>query len=444
MARDQLYNLAATIKLPQGNLKLRLQNDWLTVPEGYTERGEDTYPLPIRIMEIGSFKVGANNDSSELIYSASSIDVKIRIEERNYIEWFNLMKELKNTQQRLSIITAVDFTCVLELNGSPIWSGVLMPQNISGKLRNREIDLTFVDYMSRLKIADPRENPLSLNLSEKYLVTDIIYQLLNMFNFVGVPDVCTQVVSLSNYEAEADGVEATRGFEHFGIFASNYFRSDDLYTDCSQVLKSLLASFGCIGLLGLDRIFYIIPRRYSGQQKINLLKEKRKDDDIQGEVILAKKGLKVNVYTGSPGVFQTYNYGNVSSDGIEEITIHEPAGLLPSGTVSYSGLSIWVDTQWYFVQMNRVRDKNPDGSYTGYKSNWRLTADAYWELINHHRSNLIIPVLSNPVAFGYSQLLQDHRIGLYYTMAEFPNIIFRPRLIDYNLLEDEAELDLIS
>ena len=165
------YNLASKVECPAGVLKLILTNAPLSLPapeyEGYASNINEGYQLPFNILEIGTFKVGNNNNQSELIYAPTNVDITIQLDTWVYDRWKDLLTELKHNE---------DFYAWIQIDGNTIFSGIVLPDNAGGEMIGRKIGLTLVDWTSRLKYEDNKTNPLGLNLGAIYSVKYLKHQ----------------------------------------------------------------------------------------------------------------------------------------------------------------------------------------------------------------------------------------------------------------------------
>lgn len=407
-------------KFPIGDLSFTFTIDSNNLPFGARAQ---------LLKDFGSFTIGSDRDN-EVIYYPNNFEIDIKTEEE-FEDWIQILKDL----------CTVSTYSMIQQDGVYIFRGYVQQSSVKGDMFRKTLSFRCADQILALKDVDPKTNPLNYGTTQKrslqYIITDILNSYLDI----------DQVVSLCTYEAKVLGSGVYRTWVNFGVVPyEHYFRNtSNPYDTMLDVLKSIMVTYGSIGYIGTDEKFYMIPRVYQNNSVFDIANTLIKN--IELNVMRKMEGLKLYVYTGSPGTYQTYNYGDVSSnpDRVETIRLDQAVGLLPDNVNSASNLFLFNGTTWDTADFNGVRRKKADGSYTNDKSLWRLTGDDTWAAIQKDRVNYRVTLPGQFDNFTKkSKLLSDHNPKQFYRLLQFPNEYLRPRRFKYDLTKNEAEIDLLS
>jgi len=412
--------------LPQGLYNFTIKFFYSDLYEGGEEHA---------LVDFDGFSIGTK-EPKEIYSFPGEFNLKFKVLGDNQ-KWFNVLNELKK------------ITCTVQVHdpkGYQIFSGYVYNGNdaVRGDKKNQTITVKVVDQSYRYKTVDPRTNPYGYNLNAPILITELIADILD--HNVHFPFV-EEVVSTCTYEAEAtfSGGSAVVPFSGFGIYPYRYFNPNSPYENVLAVLKQLLKCFGCYGYVGIDRKYHIVPRLYSGQTA-KLLRQRLMGDKFEPEIIPKLRGIQVYVSDGSisPLQYEETSRGAVekNADGslkypeeVEVLRIEQAVGTLPGGGAA-SNLFLWNGSEWATAIFNRVRRKNPDGSYTAYTALWKITADDAWEIVKNDRLLFKIEAAST----DNRDLISDYSMSDFYQLEEFPDKILKPRHILYNLNKGRAEI----
>jgi len=424
------YNITAYSKLPQG--RMRMNVIWESVIYG------NTFDVQNKIISHSKFSTGNNRDN-DVIFYPNDIDFTIKFY-GDTDKWKNILLELSTIGAEVNV-----YIMVGQNDERHRFSGMIVPESVDGDLNEKIISFKAADEFELLKKIDPRTNPFDYVLTNDVSFVDLFYSL---FSLAGIGYI-SEVTHNSTYEAQYSFEELTltAPFERFGTLYSKYFSSNSFYSNLADMIKGILTSFGCIGYVGFDRKFYIVSRVYQGQGFITIDKDDI-GDKTPTEIVRKQLGLKAYVYTGAPGTFQTTTRGDVTKDPsrVQELRIMEPTGLLPDGSTQYSGLRLYDPAEgWLAGDFNKVRRKNADGTtFTSYKSNWLLTVDDAWSLIQNDRFLFKPKVQGEKNAQGRSSLFDVNNIGSYYKLPQASSKVLRPRRMEFDAKRDEVEIELLE
>lgn len=411
-------------KYPIGDLTLTFVVDSGNLPFG---------ARPQKLIELDSFSVGSDRDN-EVIFYPNNFDVEIKTEE-DFEDWLTILKDL-SLKETLAMI---------EKDGDYIFRGSVQKSSVKGDMFRRSLGFRAVDQIMNLKNFDPADNDLNYVLDETHRITSILQDIFT--SGIYFPDgtaYINGVVSLCTYEANVNS--NYYNFSDFGVRPYNhYFSSGTPYDTVLDVVKQILVTYGLVAFVGFDRKLYLIPRVYQNNTVHTI--QNNEIADIETNIMRGMEGLKLYVRTGASAfTYQTYNYGDVitNPDRVEEIRIDQAVGSLPAGG-GYSGLELWTGAAWEFADINTVRRKEADGSYTTPTSLWRLTGDDTWSIIQKDRMNYKVTLKGSFDALTHkSDLLSTHNPKQFYKLAQFPDEYLRPRRLKYDLNDNSVEIDLLS
>lgn len=420
------YLLLDPCKFPVGDLKITFSID----------SANYLGAQPQKLKELGSFTIGTGNDN-EVIFFPNVFEVKIKTDVE-FDKWLTFLKDLR-TEETLALIQDED--------DKYIFRGYVQKSSVKGDMFRKTIGFRSYDQILNLKNFAASDNDLAYGNTEKVKIIDILKDIFTTGTyFQDGTNYINDVVSLCSYEAKIAGSPTYVGFDDFGVIPySIYFNPASPYDTVLDVVKSILVTYGCVGYIGTDEKFYIIPRVYQNNSLVTI--QNNEIADIDTKVMRKMEGLKIYVFTGTLGSYQTFSYGDIISnpDRVEEIRSDQNGGTLPSGGGGNVNLWLWSGGIWNDVELNYFRRKNADGSYTSPTSLWRLTGDDTWAIISKDRLNYNVTLKGKFDSLTMkSDLLTTHNPKQFYKLAQFPDEYLRPRKLKYDLNENKVEIDLLS
>lgn len=343
------------------------------------------------LVKISEFSLGSDEDS-DLINLPGEVSVELFF----YEDTKDTIELLQYLQQKIS---SEFINVYFYLNSELIFQGYIDPSTDRLKLNEdkKTIQLSILDQTLRIRDLDPKTNPFNYpNLNDNRKIIDLIQDFF-INNIFGYDNYILGLEQYSTIEAQA-------------IIGSNYitFFFDQLYANLNfyyrplgagydrliDVLKSILINYNLIAYIGFDRKLYLIPR-FDGLNEIFEVQKYNLIDKPEYKITDKIDGVKVHVWKGShpkENNYYIYTLGNYTDgdNNSEELFIDQPCGSFPGG--SYSGIAVIYNSQYYWIEPDRVRYKKRDDSYSGYNSLYKLVADDNWDKIKFPRLKCEIEV----------------------------------------------------
>ncbi len=343
------------------------------------------------LLDFDTFNVG-NDDISDIIYYPGNFKLKLKVN-GDTNKWIAIYRDLLNV------------TCVVDVfdGNKHIWSGYVDKDDVNGNSFTKTLEFTTLDQMKRLENYKPSENPFNYNLNNFGKVIDIIKDILTSDNFFQFPYI-SEVVYLGKMEARYDngGNWIYKPFEDFYTEYNYYYNSNVGYENVLQLLKQILLNYNCIGVIGFDKKFYMIPRVAENPDVITITREML-NSYPEWERVYRMRGLKAKLGTGTVGVYHEELRGDTESESkrkVENITIEQPGGnwrIEGSGISGYSGVYLNIGGVLAATKLHdksfRTKDKN--GNYTEWKSLWSIPVDTTWDLIKFDRQKVKVKITGN-------------------------------------------------
>ena len=285
-------------------------------------------------IQLNPFVYGNDEDIDTIIYPGSvdiefSILYKVPSDPPNPFQEFNWSMLDSNAEYyRLNSVLAFEGTVVtIDRDGSEYMKGYIDSGKINGNYENKSFTLTVLSDFGKLKSLDPRaldpadylSPPYDVSPGQQVLFTDLLLTLIQEV----YPSI-TQVVLMSDVYSETVytllGVPQSVGAGYFGTFNYHYIGTSSLYESAAEIVKDILAAFGCVGVV-IGNKFLMQSRFYYSQTKVTILKSQFVKGKGPAPFSSSKMdGMKVIVRPG--GTFLTYEqwYGSIEKwigvDGI--------------------------------------------------------------------------------------------------------------------------------
>lgn len=363
----------------------------ITIPDGGYSVEESHH-----LTEFDTFQIGSSNYNEVIFYPSNfKFTFTVTVDNDRFDKWLLIYK----------LLTSNETTVNIQKDGVDYFWGNVYPRGITGNKDSYEIGLTVIDPITELKYVDNKTDFPGIPVGDSDVMhfRSIILELIQAVHPKFTSE--SQILSYCQYQFESEhtflGVPWVGNWSDMGIYNSRIFGSNSPYNDALDALKSILLAFGCYGVFGLGNKFYVIPFFFSSAaNQVNLLSLRKDQEPFVSPKI---RGLRLKVFTGTVGSYQDYDYGEYE---IIQASRHEddsgdyyefyhdiPAGDLPvSG--AFTNLLIYVPDyvvglglgHWDLMRHNYCRLN----SVSAWKSLYRVTGDAYWDLVSRNRYGHIL------------------------------------------------------
>lgn len=317
-----------------------------------------------KLVDLGEITVGDDKES-DFIYYPSNFTTQVHIN-GDPTFWQRIIDELSSG----TIYTE------LKIGTQIIHRGFIYSKSIIGNRLDKTIRFTCNDNSTQLKSFSPSSNPFNYDLNDSvgYFMKDLILDLVSNQNLYEYPFI-NDVVYLGSLQVRntISGNEVIFNFNQLGARASFYYSSNSNYKNLSELFKSIMINYNCIGYFGLDRKLYLVPRLYEGQATTEISKfDLLKDPEYQ-LTTREIEGIRGYLWTGSHpknnmNNYSVVNYGTINSENendptrVEKLYIDQPFGVYPpapNNSTGFSGLLGYYNNQFYQLDIgNNARNKD--------------------------------------------------------------------------------------
>jgi hypothetical protein len=402
-----------------------------SIPPGVDDVTEEHTMIDFDEADIGSEK-----DDDETIFMPTNMIVEMQLQ--GSVEFLETVAlELATKTTVVQIFKGVD----------KIFSGYVYQKDVTGYRSTKRIKVTVIDQLKRLEdnstvFPADFDLPYSYVRTNYFKVKDFILDILTRPETFEDPYI-EEVVSLCELEAQVDigGVLTDVTFDDFADLYGRYFFSNPVYKNELEMIKGILLSYGCVGVVGFDKKFYIVPRKYKGGATYEISKENRMAEP-ETFMVPRKQTLEIQVlkeFNGSETRFEFARYprGGIPRDGFDEtVIIYGGGGALPqSGDSPLAKTYAYVGATVYPIVDDTYRDKKPDGTYTDRTSLWKLKGDEIWGLISTDRRGYNLNLIGN-----YSEL----HPGQFFHFDDLPGRKYRLRKGRYSLKNKRVKASVID
>lgn len=371
--------------------------------------------------------IGAEKDDDETIFMPTNMIVEMQLQ--GSVEFLETVAlELATKTTVVQIFKGVD----------KIFSGYVYQKDVTGYRSTKRIKVTVIDQLKKLETQFTTRDP-DFDLPHGYVrgtyfkVVDFIKDILTRPETFEDPYI-TEVVSLCELEAQVDisGVLTTVTFDNFADIYDRYYYSNPVFKNELEMIKQILLSYGCVGVVGFDGKFYIVPRMYKGGATYEITKENRMAEP-ETFMVPRKTSLYVKIlryYSGGETIFEHDGRGDE-----EVITLMGAGGTLPSGASPLARTYAYVGSNVYEIVDDTYRDKKPDGTYTDRMALWKIIRDQIWSLISTDRRGYNVKLIGN-----YSEL----HPGQFFHFSDLAGRKYRLRKGGYSLKNKQVKASLID
>lgn len=313
-------------------------------------------------------------------------------------------------------------------------------QSLKVDIIEKTIELTAVDEINGLKSIDPRDNPLSFNLSHYYRSVYAIEEIMKLVNI-------NQVKIMSDLEGRIDDSGSIHyiPFSDWYFSASLYFGPNALFEDLFSMLRNIMLNYSLAAYINLEREFVALSLINSAPTIINI-----NIRDIIGDYkyIIKDNCNKATLYlNNSSYVFQEtiLQVPALAEEIAEEIKIVQTCGWEVdfqwawSGVyANYGGILFVVDPYSSGgLKSGPVRAKIDSSQYSYDKNLWEFPLLVLTGKLNERLGGLKYEAELTVRGLEYS-------IANHYQIPFFQNYIFRCVKIDYDLIKGQSKLYLRS
>lgn len=415
----------------------------------YTFLPEKLYP----------FQYG-NDDKIDSILYPDNVKIKFSI----YDAGINVHSGYYTIIDKLSF---VDSSVIVTKNGSEIFRGYIDQMNVTGEYEAKSAEITILGNFGKLKDIDPRtldpaviEDSTPVNGAEACaFFTNAITETIKLV----MPNI-TQTILATDLKATTTytflAVPYNSPADNWGDFASRIWGPFSVYGrtpedasayNCLQLIKNILASFGCVGIIK-DNKFIMQSRLYFPGNVTTLLKkyylrssqpEPTNQQKIDGLQMFVKPYDTVAdfYYEALYGIVKKDENGNLEEpDRVETLFLYVCGGDPPGvdgdiypllirkmycyipGFVAGLGNEIWDLAKRNECYSSAHPTKGPV---------WKVVADSIWTDSSVDR-----------LAYKLKSLGFNYEYQKFYQLENDPNA-YRPRLMAFDENNYSTELDLL-
>lgn len=380
-----------------------------------------------KLAKIGTFSIGDDNDS-DLIYFPSNFNPTIIPLPYTITTYNTVLEKLMN----------YDSSAKIKRGGVDYYVGTVYDR-MYGNPIEKTIKLKIIDQVRDLKGIAPKDNPLGLGLGSNVVgVMNLVKQILN--HGEQTPYIA-DVTSNSPIQVESSLQKYVGGPYYIGTIDGNYLNeplypsyrypiavyesfyfsaTNNPYSNMVDVVKSILAGFGCVGVYLPMGEFAMVSRFHNPSGQILTLNV-NDYELIEEETIPKMVGMKSKVFTGGAGSYQEKDAGIVDENLInkeryEELRIDHAGGTLPvSG--SFVGVGVIIpaalvpaaNDTFFMARQNRSRFTD-SGTWL---ATWEVVHGKSWSLINVPRRKLKVKVHGTDLSF------KDYYVAPHYSARAF-------------------------
>lgn len=427
-----------------------------------TFNNSDNNDYYYKLIRLHPFVFGNNNDMDMILYPESvkiqfslvASEVPIPGEFPNPFSSSPSRKDYESEYYRLiNIISFDESLVIIKKNGSEYFRGFI-DVNYKSTSYYTDIEILILSNFTKLKDISPKTELLGLNpnTDNKILYTEVAKKILQLA-FPGLQNVIfeSEIKATTNFTFLSEPWNAPA--ENLGNYIFNFVGSISPHDTMIDLIKEILQTFGCLGIV-LGNSFIMQPRGYyEGAQLVTLKAEHYKMGN-EPSVYYSQKieGLVVKVRAGDvPDIFHEVHYGNVilddegeikNRDELEFIIISTPGGDPPGidgdeFPLMIRNLWAWVpehiagigNAQWVATKRNEFFTTNISTK----AALWKIIGDGIWAVIKNSRLVFITTLIGT-----------NYNYNRFYKLENSGNLILKIRKIAFDDFENESECDLIS
>lgn len=404
-----------------------------------------------KLIAFGNLTIGSDESENEMILYPGSFVMSFHLD--TLAQYYLAMGYLKYDAAEI-VIREDDSAGDIVFQGTSKW------ETIEGNPIDRLITITFYDEYKQLNESFVRPDD---GASDFYTIDDIISDTLgiNFSSIEIVTDMEFQYIDGENvytFQIPEFAFHRKNKFFDFKVVMYHIDTNGDGNTDTplyhvtysydtkGKVLLSLLNQFASFGVIGLNKVFYVVPRFYQGGSVINITKADTYDGVFR--TAFTKQFLGMRLYEKTIDVFYAdFDYGNVAPipDTWEEFTFPDqldrvfiPAGLNTydeSGTVPGTAAGIRRKDSLgnlFYIATEYAKYKQADGNYSTASALLNWVGNLIWSNTVGSRRKYFIEMKGTD--FNFTQ---------FFTI-EGETSKYRPVKISYNFMKDSTELTLVE
>lgn len=242
--------------------------------------------IPCNPLELSPFIYGNDENIDSVIYPGSvkikfSIQYKVpSVPPNPFGDDFNYNSLTTNAEYyRLNnVLSFYDANVTISKDGVEIMKGYIDKGAINARYEDKSFTLNVLNNFGKLKDLDPRTLDPADYLSPPYDVApggQVLYIDLLLTLIQEVYPSITQVILMSDVKSETTytllGVPQSVGAGNFGTFNYDYVGPSSKYEKATDIIKDILAVFGCVGIVKENK-FLMQSRFYFSQSNIKIYK----------------------------------------------------------------------------------------------------------------------------------------------------------------------------